>query len=904
MPVTQSPLPATLRVGGKVVLGFHVYEYHGLEDFGRAELILGPPGSSAHFGVQRTLKDCVEAVCCSVFGDAVPLLVSLEVGFDAPLDERLLDGKREGGIEAFTRFGHRGKKFTVTFSPNLGAMEVECAGERAWRGLAPLHWYSIGRLRPWYSQTIERAVSDRLVTAHFKEKAHVQSRAPHRMYDHKWRQANGSTVAVGSNSGLGTSRPAWQAWALMGYRLQPGGGAIDRRGEHTPEGCLGQVAARERLPWPVEWRPSAEEMGLFLSPVDAATASAIARKNAAAGKSVCGPPRASKGRPGDVMWLLSEAAPRVALVLGQAAWGGGGPKSGLQLKALPTSAAGGSAGGALPPLLEAAQLTADMIVPINQVVPFAQLLDMEWCRPPVVRIPGDSAPVRGESRTLGASSAAFVSGGGAKAAAAAGPDNFASSSAGGKEPLVPVACGVPVGEGTAVSNALARDGPLPRYAAAVPADAGADTLERAAARQAERLQFAKEVRADRLKSDEAWLAERMPSAEDLAKSAQRAAGPAGSSCTGEPSVCQSLARRLGAHIQADPFANPLLNASAEELERTDAVWGRLCDDRGVWMDPIISRIVGAAPEGRKAGVSQELRGMQIELACAETRPAPPPLRQLVQAMYPYKDDLAACRAWDAHFRSGVPYGMLDVVGRLLAATLELLCREEREQAECALAVDPTAVAGSGSKRKLPIGPAPEPGGSDELPPLSAGKRRRPPEEMDAAPEGKRFPGVPDAGLEAEDAKLLMERDPALVAPRQGHGGEAPPSAAAEPSARVVNKPAETARLTSNKLAAMREPAAGWGSAREGASVDPRGVAASAGDGASGTQRPPPAEDAVRPMPVPDSHRAAVLEGLRRVLQLGHTRKDPAQYWEEKGSRMPEFPFPQELQAMREELGLG
>mmetsp|Transcript_36194 Transcript_36194/g.113650 ORF Transcript_36194/g.113650 Transcript_36194/m.113650 type:complete len:179 (+) Transcript_36194:481-1017(+) len=146
------------------------------------------------------------------------------------------------------------------------------------------------------------------------------------MYDHKWRQANGSTVVVGSKSGLGTSRPAWQAWALMGYRLQPGGGATDRRGEHTPEGCLGQVAARERLPWPVEWRPSAEEMDLFLSPVDTATASAIARKNAAAGKSVCGLPRASKGRPGDVMWLLSEAAPRVALVLGQAALGGRRPK--------------------------------------------------------------------------------------------------------------------------------------------------------------------------------------------------------------------------------------------------------------------------------------------------------------------------------------------------------------------------------------------------------------------------------------------------------------------------------------------------------------------------------------------------------------------------------------------------
>ena len=207
--------------------------------------------------------------------------------------------------------------------------------------------------------------------------------------------------------------------------------------------------------------------------------------------------------------------------------------------------------------------------------------------------------------------------------------------------------------------------------------------------------------------------------------------------------------------------------------------------------------------------------MQLELACAETRPAPPPLRQLVQAMYPCKDDLAACRAWDAHFRSGGPYGMLDVLGRLLAAAF-LLCREERE---------------------------------------------------------------------AEDAERLVERDPAFVAAQRGRGGEA---------ARVVNKPAETARLTAaNKVAEMRELTAGLPVPAPvegvGALGKRRAVPCDVGAGAK-RQRPGAGESArsLPPSEVP-GRRAEVLEGLRRVLRF--VDQSPEEFWLKHGPAGP-FPFPE------------
>ena len=73
------------------------------------------------------------------------------------------------------------------------------------------------------------------------------------------------------------------------------------------------------------------------------------------------------------------------LVLGHTAWEGGGARSWLRLKALPTveeggsnggSNGGGSAAGALPRLPEPEELTADEAAPVEYVAPFDQLRDV------------------------------------------------------------------------------------------------------------------------------------------------------------------------------------------------------------------------------------------------------------------------------------------------------------------------------------------------------------------------------------------------------------------------------------------------------------------------------------------------------------------------------------------------
>mmetsp|Transcript_34513 Transcript_34513/g.115288 ORF Transcript_34513/g.115288 Transcript_34513/m.115288 type:complete len:145 (-) Transcript_34513:41-475(-) len=88
------------------------------------------------------------------------------------------------------------------------------------------------------------------------------------------------------------------------------------------------------------------------------------------------------------------------LVLGHTAWEGGGAKSWLRLKALPT-AEGGSSDGALPRLPEPEELTADEAGPVERVVPFAQLLGTEWSRPQ--RVPSDAGEGGDSPRGCGSS---------------------------------------------------------------------------------------------------------------------------------------------------------------------------------------------------------------------------------------------------------------------------------------------------------------------------------------------------------------------------------------------------------------------------------------------------------------------------------------------------------------------
>ena len=416
MTVASEPLPVALRVGGRVVLGFHVYEYDGLT-FGAAALIIGPPSSYVHLGVRRRLFDLVDDVCHSVFGASLPALVSLEVGLLSKIDEKVLGGKLDDGREAVTTMAVRGELRKLPFSPNHSVEAVKCAGETEWRRGDKLCWYSLSLLRPWFDAPLERTDSNRRVSDHFKNMSHNAHHAQNRL---------GKPAGKAS----GQNRPGWHAWALMGYRLLPEG-AIDRAGTSIPEQGLSEVAQRERLPWDSSGggldgvsdgrRPSEEVSACFLAPLDAGTTAAIARRNAAAraanaaaraavGASAANFSRHVNGRPGDVLWLLSATGPRLVLSLGKTSWGGGSEKGGLMLKTLPTTE-GGSADGGLPYLLQPEELTPDECAPINHVVPFARLLDMEWCRPaPPGGIGGDAAslgssPPAAQSRPVEAAEA-------------------------------------------------------------------------------------------------------------------------------------------------------------------------------------------------------------------------------------------------------------------------------------------------------------------------------------------------------------------------------------------------------------------------------------------------------------------------------------------------------------------
>ena len=153
-----------------------------------------------------------------------------------------------------------------------------------------------------------------------------------------------------------------------------------------PEASLAQIAKEELLPWPgaaLDWRPSEADAECLFRPLDQDTTSALVRLQRALRTSphLFSKVLASKVdlRLGRVVWLLTRAGPRLALILGHAPWSGGSEKSGLLLKALPTTS--DWSGGALPVLPEAAQLSADIIAPAAHVQPFPALLNLECCRP-------------------------------------------------------------------------------------------------------------------------------------------------------------------------------------------------------------------------------------------------------------------------------------------------------------------------------------------------------------------------------------------------------------------------------------------------------------------------------------------------------------------------------------------
>jgi len=192
----------------------------------------------------------------------VPALTSLEMCLPEALPDDLLEGKRAGGRNAFTAFHTRGVRVVVTFSPKLGTRELTCLGEPTWRcwPADSAHWYSIGLLRPWFSESLPPDECERRITAHFEAGAHREYREPNKTDPRRWQFDDGSAVPLGGKTRLPGS--AWRIWGLRGYRLLPDGGAHGRDGSLVPEASLAQIAKEELLPWPgaaLDWRPCGNE---------------------------------------------------------------------------------------------------------------------------------------------------------------------------------------------------------------------------------------------------------------------------------------------------------------------------------------------------------------------------------------------------------------------------------------------------------------------------------------------------------------------------------------------------------------------------------------------------------------------------------------------------------------------
>jgi len=238
------------------------------------------------------------------------------------------------------------------------------------------------------------------------------------------------------------------------------------------------------------------------------------------------------------------------------------------------------------------------------------------------------------------------------------PAASGSSNAEGKLPAaVGVAVGVAVEQGVSVENVLAPSGPLPRFAAALPVDAGAAAAKEWQDDEEARRKWAEEDDAAQQEYDEQWLTERRPTLEYISKGEQYVADKTVPifRLQGEVSACQAMTSRLGAPTGADL--------------RTDAAWRWLNENE--WMDALIDEAVDAAPEERKVGVGEELQEMRRDLGWRDV----PLLRKFAQEMYPHRDDLHACHGWDAHLRSGGLYSKVHVTGRLLARAVAVVIQQ-------------------------------------------------------------------------------------------------------------------------------------------------------------------------------------------------------------------------------------
>lgn len=113
---------------------------------------------------------------------------------------------------------------------------MKCGGAEEWCRKAELYWYPLSQLRPWFEEALTAGQSDDRVAEHFRSMSHNAQHAQNRLQTQKYKDK----PSIGLQR-KGLTRPAWHAWALMGYRLEPDGA----RRRNRPRGPL-YLRARPR----------------------------------------------------------------------------------------------------------------------------------------------------------------------------------------------------------------------------------------------------------------------------------------------------------------------------------------------------------------------------------------------------------------------------------------------------------------------------------------------------------------------------------------------------------------------------------------------------------------------------------------------------------------------------------
>ena len=305
----EERIHAVLRVGGQPTL---VFEISGIDWFqlGEATLIASPILCHRHLGRKRPTAQALQHATRDLFGQDIIATSGVAPFLECYVKAPCLHGALLATDS--TTVWRAGRKIREPFSPDATHVPITCL---PWSGEAPRGaLIDVRLLRPWLSAPVSPADAARQLALRMapgqqsapasapgacaaaqsgensptgiwkaQRGEHVGSSRQRQRVKPAERNRKRSRTEPGAEdpaAGLPTAhrgRPSWHAWAAAGFRLLPGGGALNGCGEPIAEPLLESVATEGRLPWPVAHRPAWEESAalLAIAPLDASPSTTL-----------------------------------------------------------------------------------------------------------------------------------------------------------------------------------------------------------------------------------------------------------------------------------------------------------------------------------------------------------------------------------------------------------------------------------------------------------------------------------------------------------------------------------------------------------------------------------------------------------------------------------------------------